>query len=814
MSILVVVESPGKIKKITQILSELYPDKKFIVKASFGHIIDIDNASTSIDVNNGFTIKYSVYPKSKKILSDLKSTYKKCNDIYIATDKDREGEMIGWSIAKELKLKNPKRIVFGAITHEDIKHAIENVTIINNNMVDAQKVRRMKDRIIGYGASSTLPHKQSAGRVISVVTRIILDKEIEIKEFMKSVDSSYYKIYGNMYYKNNKKFKVILCDSLENNSNQNLKIAILNKDVNVCDMIKKIIKSKFKIENIEEKNKTMNSQPPFTTSTLQQEASSHLKWNVKKTMMIAQKLYEKGKITYMRTDSVNLSDDVINQIKSFIISEYGKNAKKYMKITQYKTKGNTQEGHEAIRPINIEERNLSYDGDESLLYNLIWRKTVASQMTSAKIDIKIFSISISNLSNYMFKYEYSKIAFDGYLSVYHKSDCDGDGDGDGNCDGNGDGDYVDNITNDDKYDNLCTGYKLSLSDCIGKEEYKKPPTRYNEALLIKKMDPKNLNIGRPSTYASTIERIQDKKYVEKKNIEGIKYDTTDIKWDCESNKITKEKNCVILGQEKNRLVPTEIGKTITEYLIANFPDIMEYKYTSDMEDDLDNISDGKKKWIDSMNTFYQHFKQLTEKAKAKKDNKNGGIMDSNSISLGKDSDGYEYFKTHSIYGGYLKKISSDKTKKETAPINKPFDEETINLKNAIEIFKYPKQIGKIDNNKVLFYLYAKYGPYLQIGKDKITLPSDITEDIVNIKYVKKLIEENKKLQLWQETDGDFIYTVKEGPWGRYICKFNNKTKAKPYNVKLPNNTNLKELTIQNVKDMFNVERKTYFTKNK
>ena len=777
-TILVVVESPGKIKKIQEILRELYPDKSFIVKASYGHIIDIDTSSEAIDIKNNFDAKYVAYPNSKKTISDLVSTYKKCDDILIATDKDREGEMIGWSIAKELGLNNPKRIVFGAITKEDIKNAIENVTSINYAMVDAQKVRRMKDRIIGYGASSTLPYKLSAGRVISVVTRIILDKEKEIEEFMKSIDSSFYKVSGIITY-HNTQLKVNLFEENEKNVKSSSSICDKKK---ASDIMKKIIKSKFKIRTIEDKKRTMNSSPPFTTSTLQQESSAKLGWCVKKTMTVAQKLYETGKITYMRTDSVNLSDDILSQVKKFVLSVYGK---KYLKVTQYKTQGSAQEGHEAIRPINIELLGLdgsnglngSDGSDGSSLYNLIWRRTVASQMESATSDVKIFDIDISKLDNsgYLFRTEISRISFLGYLTVYQENDIE-----------------------DLSFENLPkVGSKCLLKNCLAKEEYKKPPSRYNEALLIKKMDPKNLNIGRPSTYASTIERIQTKNYVVKTDTEGKKYETLDFNWECETDELVQVKNSVVLGKEKNRLVPTETGKVITEYLIENFPDIMEYKYTSDMEKDLDDISDGKKKWLKSMKEFYKEFEPMQIKAKESKID----ITDRDAVSLGKDSNKNEYFKTNGLNGICLKKVTPD-GKKSSTSIQKPFDIETIKLKDAIELFRWPKEIGKIGNKKVKFYLYGKFGPYVKIGKDSIGLPSDVTEDMVDNEYVKTLIENKKKDQLWEEIDGDFVYTVKEGPFGRYVSKKNKKNKNKPYNAKLGNDVDLKGLTLDTVKSLF------------
>ena len=775
-NILVVVESPGKIKKIQEILLELYPDKCFIVKASFGHIIDIDTSASAIDINNNFKAKYTPYNHSKKTIADLICTYKKCDDILIATDKDREGEMIGWSIAKELGLENPKRIVFGAITKEDIKNAIENVTYLNNAMIDAQKVRRMKDRIIGYGASSVLPFKLSAGRVISVVTRIILDKEKEIEEFMKSLDASFYKVSGMMIYKK-VNLKVNLFKELKN----------IKSNATLCDSkeakkyMKKIVKSEFKVINIEDKQRIMNSSPPFTTSTLQQESSSKLGWNVKKTMTVAQKLYETGKITYMRTDSVNLSSDILAQVKKFVLSEYGK---KYLNMTQYKNQGSSQEGHEAIRPINIEIKGLNGTTDESNLYNLIWRRTVASQMESGKIDVKLIDIDISKLtdSKYFFRTDISKVSFPGYMIVYKEDDIE-----------------------ESSFDNLPKiGSTCLLKNCLAKEEYKKPPSRYNEALLIKKMDPKNLNIGRPSTYASTIERIQEKKYVVKTDTEGKKYETVDFNWNCETDELEKVKNTVILGKEKNRLIPTESGKVITEYLIDNFPDIMEYKYTSDMEKDLDDISDGKKNWIKSMKEFYSEFEPMQTKAKNSKIN----INDTDSKSIGRDSDKNEYFKTNGLNGIYLKKVDpSGKTF--TSPINKPFDPEKIKLEDAIELFKWPKELGKIDNKKTKFYLYGKFGPYVKIGTESIRLPNDVSENMVNIEYIKNIIDNKKKDQLWEETDGDYVYTVKEGPFGRYISKKNKKNKTKPYNAKLPTDIELKDLTLDMVKNIFTSKPKTF-----
>lgn len=808
--ILVIVESPGKINKIESILNELYPKKRFIVMASVGHIIDLCKKNLSVDVDDKFKPEYEpIDSKKKEVIKKLKLGAKNASEVLLATDEDREGEMIAWSLKETLKLDNVKRIVFNSITKEEIKKAVENPTIIDENMVNAQKTRRILDRLLGYKISPILwksaNQPLSAGRVQSVVVELIIDKENEINDFIKNSKGSYYKFIGELLHKSemlkcnlinkSKKNKIEIENSDENeeSNNNNKKVKIENKE-KALELMNILKESEYKVIEILEKERIQRPSPPFTTSTLQQEAARKLGFSVKQTMSSAQRLYEAGLITYMRTDSVNLSDDAIKQISKFVKEQYGK---EYLNIIKYKSKsGNTQEAHEAVRPSNISKKgidmNAKITGSEVSLYNLIWKRTVSSQMSAAKFSVTNIIIDITKSKKYNFLSAVEKLKFKGYLSVYNYND-------------EKDKDILNKIPK--KND------KLQIKCVKGLEEFDKPPTRYNEASLVNKLDPKNLNIGRPATYSSIIDKIQDKRYVTKQDINGIEKQIINLI--LESNKISEEKTKILLGKESNKLVPTDIGKLVTSFLISNFPEFMDYKFTAKMEDELDEISEGKKIWHKILDKFYKKLIPLIEKASLE----NKKILDSTSKILGKYTNtNNEIIARVGKYGPMLEMTIEGTKKPMYAPIKLPLTLENITLKDAIKVFEYPKEICKYKRNKVLLY-NGKYGPYLKIGKDshsiKLEENEKFDESKITEEFVINLMESIEKKDLWKESDNNYAYTILNGPYGKYVnIKNLTKKSAKPYNVSLNDKIDLENLTLEKLKLLIEKKKNTKFKKFK
>jgi DNA topoisomerase I len=785
---LVIVESPGKIKKIETILNKLFPQNKFIVKASYGHIIDLDKKKISVDIKNNFTPVYKVIDSKKSnIIKSFKDTCKKVDHVLLATDEDREGEMIAWSIAKELRLKDPKRIIFNSITEKDLKYAVENPTKINYNIVDAQKVRRILDRIVGFEISPILwkniGNSSSAGRVQSVVVRLIVDKEEEINNFFKNKLTSIYKITGELSFDD----EILKCNLVDDKN----KSPNIDNKKEAMKLMKKIVKSKFKVVGISKKETLRRSPPPFTTSTLQQEASRRLGYSLKRTMSVAQKLYEKGYITYMRTDSINLSNEAINKISKYIMSNYGK---EYLKVTKYKSKGsNTQNAHEAIRPTDIIRTNLkdkvNCTNDESKLYNLIWKRTVASQMAPAKVNVINLDIDISKTDKVKFISELEELIFYGYLKL-----------------------YKDNTNNTDKQTIKIPKKNtlLNPTSITANESYKKPPVRFNEASLVNKLDPKNLNIGRPSTYASIMEKIQSKKYITTKNIDGISRDIVNLIWKNGDKDISENSEKMVVGKESNKLVPTNMGVLINTFLIDNFTDIMQYEFTANMEDNLDKIASGKVKWLNILDDFYKKFHKLVTKLK---DN-NTNILDKNCKELGVDPvTGHKLVTTFGLHGDYVKLVNKDDKTVETAPIRTPLTKDTITLQDAIKLFEYPKIIGKIGRKIVKFYKNGKYGSYVKFGKDSfaIKLTDNLTEKDITIDYINKLIKDKDDKKLWYKKEGDNSYTILNGPYGKYVSIKNIK-KKKPFNVGLKNDIDLDKLSLDELLKMIETKKKNRYKK--
>lgn len=676
MHILFVVESPGKIKKIQQILDSTKDN--YTVMATYGHIIDLNPKKLSLDENNNPI--YSILSnKSKAIIDNIKKLSKKSDYVYIATDNDREGEMIGWSVKQYISTPY-KRIIFNSITKESILNGIENPIEIDESLVESQKARRVIDRLVGYKLSPILwnnigKNAPSAGRVQSVVVKLICDKEEEINKF---ITKSHFQITGDF-----------IC-------NKHALKGKMKNEINF-DEIEKIFnkfkKAEFYISNIDISKSIKKSPQAFITSTLQQEATK-IGFSGKKTMMICQKLYEKGYITYMRTDSHAISTEAKNKISKYIIENFDK--------SDVNLKNISAGTHEAIRPCDLKEIKL--DGDEKRLYELIFNRTIASQMQNAIYKVYEYTIK-NNLTSHEFVAEIEQIEYPGFLKIYGK---------------------ISNICDI----NIKINDKVNYDTITGFESYKSPPSRYNEATLIGKID--KLNIGRPSTYTTIINKILAVKYVEIKDIPGIelKSQTTTLKQD----KITKEDIMIKYGKETHRFVPTTLGLKVNKFLIDNFIDLINPTYTATLESDLDCISKNEKSRHEIIDNFYVTFEPQINNLLNKKYIREMG--DGVVVRMG-------------FYGAMVTGIQDGKTI--SVGIKEPYDHTTITLsecKNLLENKKknkYPIDLGKYMKKKVVLN-YGKYGFYIIYNKKNISVPKEVTlqEAIVAIQEPKKEFKYQKK----------------------------------------------------------------------
>lgn len=766
---LVIVESPGKIKKITEYLGDGY-----IVKASFGHCMDLDKKTLSIDVENNFNPIYVISEDKKKVVKELKSLAKNC-EVILASDEDREGEAIAYSLSNILDLRNPKRIVFHEITKKAIKEAVENPREIDMNMVYAQQARRLLDRLVGYKISPILWKQmnttsvQSAGRVQSVVLKIINDKEEEIKN---SINTPYYKSIVTLTYKKNKINGLLT----KNKENEIYKFESTNEAI---DFLKKINdESVFKVIDIQNKKSTRKPAPPFITSSLQQEASTKLRFGVQKTMQVAQKLYEEGLITYMRTDSTCLSNDAINNCKDYIKKNYGED---YSKPNPYNiNKQGAQEAHEAIRPTNVNyEISDSLDKDCKKLYDLILRRTLASQMSPAELDIQTIKIDTQNKNKSILKEldalwlsTFESIIFEGFLKIYN--------------DKNDDDETNSEINKNDKKLELKNDTSLNF-ECIKiTQEYTKLPLRFNEAGLVKYLE-KN-GIGRPSTYASIINKVIERKYVEVKDIEGIKKESINIDLD-KKYKIKETIKEVVLGKENKKIVPTELGSNVNNFMITNFSPIIQVDFTVEFEKYLDMIAEGKAKWFNILDKFYKMFnpivielsnKMIKDKEKEKEDKfymKHPTLDVDIYIGSGK-------------YGPYVKFTDEDEKIKYVS-----IPDLEVSKEEVLDLIQYPKYLGKYDKKKV--YIYSgKFGYYLKCGDKNISFNQDDIEK-VDIEYCKNLMESGDKYALKTFKIENTTINVKEGQYGPYLQLLNSKNKVLK-NISIPKNIQIKDLTIKDV----------------
>ena len=764
MVILVIVESNAKTKKIDTILGDNY---KTI--ASFGHVIDLDPKKMSIDFET-FEPTYITIKGKEDVVSKLKKEYKNSDDILLASDPDREGEAIAWTISTILKLKNPKRVAFDSITKDVVKNAIDNPREIDMNLVHAQQARRILDRIIGYEISPilwrTIGMSLSAGRVQSVVVRLIIERENEIKDFFQSDISSYFK------------FTAIFKPNLESVLTKNNKqVKIEGKD-DAMIILGKCSKSTFKVGEIEKKNSFRNPSPPFSTASFQQEASKKLGFSVKKTMTIAQHLYESGYITYMRTDSTNISKEAMEEIKETVLDMFGE---KYFREKIYKSKkANTQEAHEAIRPthpknMKIEKNKYGEDGDK--LYNLIWKRTMASQMSPAKLEIIDILIDISNLKEYKFISEFENIIFDGYMKVYGKEE----------------------KTTEIKVNK---GDVLDCNEIKATQEYKRPPTRYDEASLVKELSPEHLNIGRPSTYSTIIEKIQDRNYVKKEDINGFEKEKVILRWN--GKKIIEENEKIMLGKEINKFIPTDLGKVVTEFLVSNFKEIMDFEFTADMEVKLDNIAEGKISSKKVLSLFYDKFHPLVEELKKKTKE----LKNEHTRELGKHPNGFDIIATIARFGAVVK-MCNPENKKDCvfAPIKEPLTIETITLDDAIKLLEYPKKLGEYEGKEVKL-MKGKFGFYIKHGKENVSFDNkeNSDENKITLEKAIEFIKEKQKGKLWEDIDKKgTTYTALEGKFGKYVKV--KPTKGKSRNVKIPDDLDVKDLTIDKVIELLSKKKK-------
>ncbi len=755
---LVIVESPAKAKTIEKFLG-----KGFVVTSSMGHIRDLEKKDFGIDIKNKFKPKYIVSPDKKKVVAELKKLAKGADTVWLASDEDREGEAIAWHLKEVLKLKpeDTKRIVFHEITKDAITRAVENPRGIDENLVNAQQARRVLDRIVGFEVSPVLWKKVkpslSAGRVQSVAVRLIVEREREIRNF-KSQSS--FRVNGFFLVPDrNGKITELKAELSERFKTWEEANAFLEK----CKT------AQFNVGNVAKRPGKRSPAPPFTTSTLQQEASRKLGFSVSQTMAVAQRLYESGKITYMRTDSVNLSGLAINTAKQKIEELHGE---KYVKIRKYKTKAKgAQEAHEAIRPAYMSNETVSGTNQEQRLYDLIWKRTIASQMADAKLEKTTVSITISNAAE-KFVATGEVLIFDGFLRVYIESTDEENGNGNG-------------LNGQAIIPPLKANDKLKLKLAVATERFSQRPARYTEASLVKRLE--ELGIGRPSTYAPTITTIQNRNYVVKEERLGTerKYIVLSLK----NSEISKETKTEITGAEKNKLSPTDIGIVVNDFLIDNFEQIMDYNFTAKVEAEFDDIAEGKKIWNEMIDKFYQPFHGRVENALKNAERSKGERI------LGTDpKTGKPVSVKIGRYGplAQIGEVSDDENgeKPQFASLRGGLNLETITLEEALELFKLPRDLGEYENKKVTAAI-GRFGPYIRHDSKFVSLGKEYDPYTVKLDTAIELIEakrEKDRKAIISVFDEEPELRVLNGRWGPYIS-------YKKKNYKIPKTTKAEELSL-------------------
>ena len=696
---LVIVESPAKAKTIQK-----YLGKDFEVKSSFGHIRDLPKKGMGINLEN-FTPDYEISADKKKVVADLKAASKKAETVWLASDEDREGEAIAWHLAQELKLKseNTKRIVFHEITKNAILKAVENPREIDQNLVNAQQARRVLDRIVGFEMSPVLWKKVkpglSAGRVQSVAVRLIVEREKEIREF-KPVPT--YKVEG-------------VFTNLEKQEISAKLKKDFTKEQNAENFLNQVQNIDFKVLNIDVKPAQRSASAPFTTSTLQQEASNRLGYGVTTTMRVAQRLYEEGYITYMRTDSVNLSQEAINAAKSQILKEFGE---EYSQPRNYVTKSaSAQEAHEAIRPTDFGVKSIG-DAQLNKLYQLIYKRTLASQMTNAKLEKTVIEIGNPELPQH-FEAQGEVIVFDGFLRAYgiYKNEDEEQEDG------------------DKILPKVSVGEALAYKKITAVEKFSRPVSRFTEAGLVKKLE--ELGIGRPSTYAPTIQTIQNREYVDKREIEPKEREI--VKLTLTKTGLKKEILTEKFGGDKNKFVPTDIGIVVNDFLTTNFNEILDYGFTAKVEQDFDEIAKGEEKWKDVLKNFYSSFHPKIEDVGENADRATGERL------LGQDpKTGKNVYARIGRFGPMVQIGETDSDEKPIfASLMATQNIVTITLEEALELFKVPFDLQDYEGKTVTVGV-GRFGPYVKWGEAFISLPKGENPLSVDYDRAVAIIEEKKK----------------------------------------------------------------------
>ena len=751
---LVIVESPAKAKTIEGFLG-----KDFLVKSSIGHIRDLPKkGGMAIDIENGFAPTYEVSTDKKKVVDELSKLSNKSETIWLATDEDREGEAIAWHLQEALKLKaeKTKRIVFNEITKSAITKAVDNPREIDLNLVNAQQARRVLDRLVGFELSPVLWKKVkyglSAGRVQSVAVRLIVEREKDITNF---VSESSYKVSAYFLNANQKVFKADLPKRFK------------SKDEAVS-FLEACSNSTFTISSLTKKPAKKSPTAPFTTSTLQQEASRKLGFTVGQTMSVAQKLYESGKITYMRTDSMNLSDDAIKSAGGFIESNYGS---EYFKSRKFATKSKgAQEAHEAIRPTNLANANIDGERNHQRLYELIWKRTIASQMADAQLERTTAEITVSNASNH-FVAKGEMIKFDGFLKVYLEST---DDEGSEEQDG--------------MLPKLNEGEVVFSREINAVERFSKPKPRFTEASLVKRLE--ELGIGRPSTYASTITTIQNRDYVEKGQSEGILKPYISLR--LKDQAITEEQKSEKTGSDKSKLKPTDIGIVVTEFLETNFSDVMDYGFTADVEKEFDLIAKGDKVWNEMISQFYDGFVKTVN-----------DVADTSDAAKGQRLLGTEPKSGENVYVkigrfGPMAQIgeASDEKKPRFASLLASQSITTITLEETLELFKLPRTVGEFEGEEVVAAI-GRFGPYLRFKGKFVSIKKDDGDEPLTIEIDRaiELILAHRKAEaerIINRFEGEPLVQVLNGRYGPFIQIGEGARKNKT-NVKIPKDVEPKSL---------------------
>lgn len=702
---LLIVESPAKAKTIEAILG-----KDFEVKSCFGHIRDLEKNDMGIDIANNFLPKYIISPDKTKVVNDLKALAKKSDDVWLASDEDREGESISWHLAEVLKLdpKTTKRIVFHEITKPAIEKAVANPRTINMDLVNAQQARRVLDRIVGFELSPVLWRKigmkggLSAGRVQSVAVKLIVEKEREINNFKPA--SSF-------------KVEALLAATDLNKRTVAFKAegAKYNEAESADKFLQSCIGARYTVKDIQVRPGKRTPAAPFTTSTLQQEASRKLGYGVSKTMLLAQKLYESGKITYMRTDSVNLGDTAMDAIKAEIGKSYGD---KYVQVRKYKNKNESaQEAHEAIRPTYMENHYVN-DPDLGKLYELIWKRTIASQMSDAEFEKTTARINIST-NNEELTATGEVLKFDGFLKVYLESTDDEE-----NEEGS-----------ESRLPNLAVGQELAFNQMTATERFTKHPARYTEASLVKKLE--ELGIGRPSTYAPTISTIIKRTYVEKKDKEGVKRSFRVLKLKEDTiQKVTEQENT---GAEKSKLFPTDLGLVVTDFLNQHFDKVMDYSFTAKIEKEFDEIADGKIKWNKMVGDFYTPFHTGVEHTLETAERAVGERI------LGVSEDGKPITARMGRYGPMVQiGAQNDEDKPKFAKLKATQSIETITLGEALDLFKLGAPLGEYEGQEITVNI-GRFGPYVKFGEQFVSIPKGEEPSGIDLERAIEIIN-NKKVE--------------------------------------------------------------------